>query len=491
MKTNILFLVLIIFITACDNFLDIQSETTLSSSSFYQTQADFEQAINGVYEPLRSLYNNAYVMSELRSDNSNYDYNQDNRGQIREEYIADFIEDAANSKIGDRYTRNYLVIARANQILAVIDDVEFEESNVKDNIKGQASFLRAFAYFDLVQNFGSVPLHLTPATNLEETALPLSDADAIYQQIIIDAEQAISLLPEKSDQELGRVTKGAARMLLGNVYINQKNWSDAIDILQDIETSDQYSILPDYANVFDPANKNNAESIFEIQFMEGSDGYNSGFFYKFIPSPLTREEIGEITGLPESATQSTNDEGYNIPTPDIIEAYEAGDLREDITVDYIYVSAVDDTVPFVAKYRHTHAQFGNTNDNWPIYRYSEVLLFLAEAINESGDGDPLPYLNEVRSRAGLEDITTTSQAELRAIILHERRMEFAFENKRWYDLVRTGNAETVMKAYGERVKANPQDYYFPIGTGPVPSAYTQINTVYPIPAEETSLNPNF
>ncbi|WNH11483.1 RagB/SusD family nutrient uptake outer membrane protein [Thalassobellus suaedae] len=491
MKTKILYIVLAFSMVACSDFLEIDSETDLSNSTFFQTPEDYVKAVNGVYAPLRESYNkSAYVMGELRSDNSYYDYNSENRGQNPPEFIADFLETSTNVNIQAKWDNDFYVISRANKVLASIDDVEFDDSSLKDNLKGQALFLRALSYFDLVQYFGDVPLHLDPVTTLEGTALPLSTTEVIYKQIMDDVKLAETLLPNKTNQEPGRATSGSAKTLLGNVYMVLKMYSQAATVLQEVVDSKQYSlILTSYADVFDPSNKNNSESIFEVQYLEGSAGYNSNFIYQFMPQPITAEEVAQITGV--SNAQSIGVEGFNLPTPDLIASYEAGDLRKDATINYINISATGMLTPYVAKYNHAHSQFNNTNDNWPVYRYSEVLLSLAEALNESDSGDPLTPLNKVRNRAGLGNVVTTDKAQLRDIILHERRVELAFENKRWLDLVRTGNADAVMKAFGDKVKANPQDYYFPVGTNPISSSYTTINTLFPLPSREVILNPNY
>jgi hypothetical protein len=151
--------------------------------------------------------------------------------------------------------------------------------------------------------------------------------------------------------------------------------------------------------------------------------------------------------------------------------------------------------PYIKKFAKPHALHGNTGNNWPVYRYSEVLLFLAEALNEqSKSAEALPYLNQVRDRAfgaGAATISTTVQPDLRDIIFRERRVELAFENKRWFDLVRTARAIDVITAYGNRVKSNPQDYYYPNGAVPPNNAFTNIDLLYGLPADESSLNHNF
>ena len=468
------------------DFLELPSQTSLSTPVFFKTQNDFQQAINGAYASLRGLYSGtsgAWAMGEMRSDNTMYKYNPTDRGTIQPEFIKDFTDDANNGVSANKYFTDYTIISRVNQVLEPIDGIDFD-ATVKNNIKGQAYFLRAFAYFDLVQYFGKVPLHLKPAKSISETALPLTSVDSIYLQIIDDAKQAAALLPAKAAQEPGRVTAGSAKTLLGNVYLVLKRWAEAEAILKDVTG---YSLLPDYATVFDPAQKNNSESIFEVQYKEGTEGFASNFFYTFLVQPITAAEITAVTGIAEVPRTI---EGYNIPTPDIIAAYEAGDKRKDASVGYITAAGVP--FPYIKKYSHAHALTNNTNDNWPVYRYAEVVLMIAEALNEQNKtADALTYLNQVRARAGLLTSTASGQVAVRDAILKERRVELAFENKRWPDLVRTGNAQTVMTAFGARVKANPQAYYFPAGIAPAAAAYTTINLLFPIPASEVALNPYF
>jgi hypothetical protein len=148
--------------------------------------------------------------------------------------------------------------------------------------------------------------------------------------------------------------------------------------------------------------------------------------------------------------------------------------------------------PYIKKYAKEHALQGNTGTNWPVYRYAEVLLFLAEALNEGNKpAEAATYLNMVRARAGLKATTAASQVDMRTAIFNERRVELAFENKRWFDLVRTGQVNTVIKAYGQRVINNPADYYYPSGSKPPSNAFTILDTVYPLPAEEAALSPYF
>ena len=504
MKKSFIFLGTLALLTAgCNSdFLEIFPETELSSPVFFKTESDFQQAVNAAYVPLRSIVNDrAYLLGEMHSDNTYYARNPLFGATEQQEDIADFAIPTAdglttNTHVLNQYRLDYQIIARTNQILALIDDVDFDATS-KANLKGQAQFLRAYAYFELVRYFGKAPLHLTPVTNRQEAAAELANTEQLYAQIEKDALSATTAVPPKSKQEVGRITSGAARTLLANVYIQQKKWAQAEPLLREVITSSEYALMPNYADAFSTStgNKNNQESVFEVQFMEGSAGLNGSFLYNFLPRPMTSDELKAITGT--SNPQPQSGEGNNIPTPDIIAAYEPGDTRKDASIAYVTLSGSarkDKVYPYIKKYAKPHALNGNHGMNWPIYRYSEVLLFMAESLNEQGKtGEAAPYLNQVRKRAGLADSKAASQTAMRDAIFQERRVELAFENKRWFDLLRSGKAVETITAYGNRIKADPAAYYYPVSEGskPRPNAFSQIDLLYPLPADESSLTPYF
>ena len=480
-----------------DEFLTIVPETSLSSAIFFTSEADFQQAVNGSYVPLRAIVDNeAWLLGEMHSDNTYFARNYLFGATEQQEDIADFAIPSdggvtTNVHVRNQYQLDYQIIARTNQVLDQIDQVEFDATS-KNNLRGQALFLRAYAYFELVRYFGSVPLHLAPVIEREGAALPLSPAEDIYAQIVQDVTEAVGLLPPKSVQEPGRITSGAARTLLGNVYIQLERWAEAETVLQEVVSSNEYALMPDYADAFSTstANKNNLESVFEVQFKEGADGLNGDFLYSFMPRPIAAEELVTITGT--SNPQPLTGEGNNIPTPDIIAAYEEGDQREEASIGYITIEGsawADKTYPYIKKYAEEHALHGNHGMNWPIYRYSEVLLFLAEALSEQGKtAEAATYLNQVRTRVGLSE----AQGDMKEAIFRERRVELAFENKRWFDLVRTGQAIETITAYGNRILANPQAYYYPAELAePRSNAFSNISLLYALPAEEADLSPYF
>lgn len=484
--------------TACNDFLTELPVNKVSKESFYKTEADFQQANIGIYELLRSLYGagaanyGAWMMGEMRSDNTTFQYNLENRGYSDREYVATFMDDSNGGAIGTKYNHNYYMIQRANQVIEFIDDAAITAA-AHDNYKGQALFLRALAYFDLVQYFGDVPLVTVAPTTYEAAMVGRTAKEKVYDQIIEDAKAAAEMLPAASAQKKGFATKGSAYMLLGNVYIVLQKWAEAEEALLNVTG---YSLMSTYDAVFSPSNKNNAESIFEIQYWEDkTSGKQSDFAYNFLPI-LPNPNV--IEGFPSGTTN--NYAGWNIPTPDMIAAYEAGDLRKDASIAFYTYPAENakyggKTIPYVKKYCHGATIAGYCDDNFPVYRYAETLLFLAEAYNEQGKNElALEAFNAVHAhpRTGLTPVASADQATLRELIRKERRIELAFENKRWPDLVRTGKAVEVMSAFGARVKADPEAYYYPSGVAPAGDSYQvdEHRLLFPIPQREIRLNPD-
>jgi len=473
--------VALLWLASCKkSFVELTPQTRVTEPNFFKTDADYQQAAVGTYAPLEGLYSDAYVMGEMRSDNATYFASPGLQGgQFTDKYnISGFLDVPVNSIGYNKYTICYQGIARANSILVRIDNAAIT-SSVKSNVKGQAQFLRAFYYFELVQYFGGVPLHLTEVSSPTETSLPRSSAADVYKQIIADATSAASLLPVKQTTP-GMVTQGSAKALLGYVYMTLKQYNDAQKPLTDITTLG-YTLLPNYASVFDPANKNNAESIFEVQYLAGTQGLQSNFAFQFAPNVTDVKNILGVSGN----NQTTG--GWNKPTPDLIAAYEPGDKRKAATIASSYIGPDGTTVTdnYVIKYTHPpYSVYNNSGEDWMVYRYADMLLLLAECLNEQGTtGQAITYLNQVRARAGLAATTASSQVDLRAAIARERRVELAFENHRWLDLVRTGQAIPVMTAFGAKIKA--QETYIPT------AAYTNITAnryIFPIPQSEIDGN---
>ncbi|MDO3694303.1 RagB/SusD family nutrient uptake outer membrane protein [Wenyingzhuangia sp. chi5] len=489
-KLYIIFAIGILCSSCEEEFLTKLPETVVAGDDFFKTKEDFQQATIGMYAPLRNLYGigladyGAWITGEMRSDNTIFLYNNANRGYAGLEYIDQFIDDANGGHVGTKFDNNYILIGRANQIISRIDEADIEEAS-RDNYKGQALTMRAFAYFDLLQYFGDVPLKLDPPTSYKNTSGPRIDSDIIYNQIIDDLIIAIDLLPGVANQSPGLISKGMAQTLLGNIYLVRKNWELAEEVLLKVSG---YTLLSDYEAIFDPANKGNSELIFEVQYWDDiSAGLSSNFGYNFLP---ILPDVGVINGFPSG--HSNGYAGWNIPSPELLDAYEPGDLRKDASIAY-YTGGQYTNFPYIKKYTQGSTLAPNTNNNWPVYRYAEVLLMIAEAKNEQNKTDAIDYFNMVHAhpRTGLAAVPSATQSELRDLILDERQVELAFENKRWLDLVRTDKAISVMNQQGASIKANPQDYYYPAGIGLPAGAYSvsSKHLLLPLPQREIRVNP--
>lgn len=241
--------------------------------------------------------------------------------------------------------------------------------------------------------------------------------------------------------------------------------------------------------MFDPTKKNSVESVFEIQYQGGNDlGEQSNFMYVFAP----RLSGAAITGYANVVPA-----GRNIPTNDIIAAYEPGDLRKDTSLKTGY-TATNGTyvpIPYITKYKHPHTIAGRTDNNWPVIRYADVLLMLAEAINEATGptAEAVGYLNLVRARAGLAAVEGLDKAAFRTSVLQERRVELAFENHRWFDLKRTktpAELAAFMNAHGEREKANPTVARGGVAFNALDYVYTENEYFLPIPGSQILINAN-
>jgi hypothetical protein len=464
MKKNTAFLLslgVLLAASGCKkDFLDLQPQATISADGFFKTQDQVQQAVNSAYAPVRTLGNVYYwVFGEMRSDNTTFQYNNTDRGyESQREFVDVFLVSANSESVQDFWQISYNGISRCNDVLSKIDAVAMAEDK-KNQYVGEVKFLRALYYYDLVRQYGGVPLRVStvesPSGAKSEGRAAAAD---VYASIVADLTDAAAKLPAKAAYaaaDAGRATKGAAAALLASVYLTQKDYANAVAQLRAVRAGG-YSLLPSYRGVFDPANKNNAESIFEIQYLGSQPDLSSSFTYAF--APFNSGTL--VTGDPATPILGTGS-GWNTPTQDMIDAYEPGDLRKEASLALGYTNAAGAfvSVPFVTKYNFGIAAPGRTNTNFPVLRYADVLLMLAEALNEQGyaaGGEAFAALNEVRRRAGLPEKTgaaVSSQAAFRAAVLQERRVELAFENKRWYDLVRTGQAVAVLNAHGAREKA--------------------------------------
>lgn len=492
-NTRIYFLMLgiVLMVSSCgEEFLNKTDPTVLVAEGFYRNEKEIEQAVTGVYGMLRSHFNNEWQFNEYISDNTTLHFNVGNRGQGPALEAIEFWQyNAATPNIGTLYNTIYSIMVNINTTLNRLPEANAPEE-VKTRAEGEMKMIRAYLYFQLVQHFGDVIIVTEPVSSPAEAfALERQPVETVYQLIFSDLNFAVDALPATyPSSQTGRVTKGAALSLLGKVRLTRKEYPEAISALNQV-LGLGYTLLPNYADIFVPANKNHRESIWDIQYQgDNLFGVHSSFIYTFAP----RESNGAVIDFP-----GQEGGGWNTPTLDIIQAYEPGDLRKEPSLQEGYTNLQGQwvPVPYINKYNHPHTIRNVTNDNWPVIRYADVLLMLAEAINEANGPAPeaYEYLNAIRERAGLDALSGLSQAAFREAVLKERRIELAFENHRWLDLKRTKTVPELvdfLNAYGLKERANPTTSRGGIPFTNDDFVFEAYQVLFPIPEVQMRVNPS-
>lgn len=466
-KTRILgFLVIIstLMLFSCsDSFLEITPEDRIDRASFYSSEQELITAVNGVYAKQRSLFNmhQTFYINDSRSDNAALD--QSNQPERVESDV--FKELTNNQELLTTWSGLYDIINHANAIIANDREVTGNSSTI-NRVVAEAKFLRAFTYFQIVITWGAVPLRLEPSVDFNNVIVPTSPANDVYDQIIKDLNESIADLPEtynnSKGNEIGRVTKWAALTLLGKVELQRGNKSVAEAVLRQV--INKYSLLPNYKDIHVAKNDNTIESIFEISFNPPN---NTG-----LGLPATFVQIAEAQrlGIPAGAAGQNH---IIYPTQSLLAEFETGDLRAAST----FSIAVSDGKPYISKFLDLNASSQGHNVNLVLLRYADVLLMLAESIGESDEAYEL--INQVRRRGfGFDpnvpnssvDIGASTPGSFTEKVLHERRVEFAFEHQRWTDLKRIKSAQEIvdlMKAQlfqqeGKQFNITTNNLLFPI-----------------------------
>lgn len=444
---------MVFLFSSCSNeFLDLYPQTSLNESNFYQSEEEFVLLVNGSYVPMRNMGKTVYWdISEVKSDNMTM---QSRNTNIEHGHADNFLYSSANIVPESFWDNTYSGIYNANRAITAIEGIDrvWSKAGLRERSLGEAYFLRAFYYFDLVRQFGGIPIVTEEVSGEEAVGIKRSSVEEVYQLIVTDLETAIAHLENMGDtEEKGRASLGAAEALLGKVYLTRKDYAAAETYLARVIESARYGLLADYADVFDSSSKDYYETIFSIQYAESAANLSNQFI--FYNAPNTSE--GEITGRPNVALQVSRSLR---PTPELIDAFEEGDKRFPVSIGFWTGPDATGEVrefAYCNKYKGPQtATLGWSGDNFPLLRYSDVLLMYAEVLNELGrTAEAIPYVQQVRNRAGLtRDLTGTGKAELTTLLENERQVEFCFENQRWYDLVRTERAIDVMRAQGKNIQ---------------------------------------
>lgn len=454
---------LLLLQTACKrNFLEVAPQGQQPSAQFWRNQDDATKAVNAIYANLRSWTNVAFAPMAIESLGSDDTEKGSTAGDASFMNSFDnFTVTSTQGQILDFWTGQYQNINYCNQVLDSVPQISMD-AGLKARYLAEAKFVRALSYFRLVRAFGGVPLRLHLPAGAKDYNLPRSSKDSVYAAIGQDLNDAASVLPQSYPAtDIGRATRGAALALHAKVAMYQGKWSDVLNYTNQVMGLG-YSLFPNYEQLFRIANENCSESIFEIQatyLASNNDASNS--------------QYSQIQG--DRDVNPSVGWGFNVPTQDLVNEYEAGDPRKDATILFAGETTPEgDAVPAAVAGSPTmynqksYVPFAisvatnqGADQNVRVLRYADVLLMNAEAANELGNAtQALASLELVRARARagnnaiLPKVTTTDKTALRTAIWHERRVELAMENDRFFDVVRQGRGATVFGPKGFKAGKN-------------------------------------
>ena len=485
-------LILLTGVSCSEDYLDLAPNSNYTTENFFENEQQITEAVNATYPIIRGLHlNNYWVFDEFRSDNTTFQYDPSNRGNEAYERIDYFQADATNGTIGAIFRSSYTNISRVNHILENIGEAVFDNEANRIVREAEARFVRAYMYAQLTKFYGAVPI-VDKVLKDEAAAVAVrqSSVDEVYAQIIVpDYEFAIANLPDVWDtNNRGRAGAHAARVGLAKAYFQRRDYASALPLLNEVVASGDFMLTQNYADLFDPMQEEtNREIIFAAQ-NSVSAGFGGGFFINWLP-------LQSQFAVTQSDVQILNNAGRQIPTCDMVAAYEPGDRRFEVSVGlYVEDPAMPDTVYYIQKYFTPPLPLGGSDTDYPIFRYADVLLMQAEALLETRGGlvnEVFTTLNALRARANLPlyfpgnpnpDLDLSTEEQLRQALRQERRIELAFEGGRYYDLVRYGTLEEVMRKHGEEQLVKQAEFLE--GLGPV---YENITELIGLPAQQVLL----
>lgn len=482
MKISIRFLNLIVLaalvlggFSGCEKFLDRKPLGTATEDDIVQGGA--EAKVLGLYAGMRTwgVSSLPYLMvHSVRSDDADKGSTATD-GADSEDVYDNFNYTKDHWPMTNYWDDHYSFIGQCNDVIHDLDSLQLNDPASLVN-RGEASFFRAWAYFDLVRAFGEVPKIDFKVYTAAQANVPKSTVDEIYALIDADLQVAVANLPLNWEQRyIGRLTNGAAKTLQAKTFMYRGRWSEVLAVCKDIIGTGQYALFRPYIGIWREENENSTESIFELQFYENTGGT---IYYG--------NEYSQVQGV-RGASEWDLGWGWNAPNQVLVNSYEPDDPRKDATILYsgepdgIYGDVVPTSPPLARPYWNkkiytnpairasTGDRFGWWN-NVRMLRYADVILMAAEAANELGGTDnineALTYLEMIRDRARngntsiLPPVTTTDQVTLRGLIRMERRAEFGMEHERFFDLVRWGIAQSTFATMGKTFE--PRDKYLPI-----------------------------
>ncbi|MBC8154951.1 MAG: RagB/SusD family nutrient uptake outer membrane protein [Bacteroidetes bacterium] len=450
-----------------DSFLEFTPTDRISDAAYWKTASDFQAGVNAAYFALQwdASADSWQALAGMPAgdvkptEDANY-------------FTLESLQYASNNgQVNAAWNSCWTIITRANLVLTRIEPVSIPDAD-KKKIIGEAKFLRGFAYFLLARNFGDVPLITAEQTAASPTDVPRTPVAQVYDQIVKDLTEAAASLPTKWDNaNVGRATRGSALGYLAYTHMYQKQWPNAAKATEDLVALGTYNLVKDYRKVFDLANENNEESVFEVQYRDSQLGWGPSRNGHYFPQKQAPRGIGDDYS-PYGGW------GVQIPTKQLVNAFEKGDTRRAACIlapGEKYYGFTMDSLKTPTGYAFTKYWVGpSKNDhsplNLPQLRFAEVLLHYAEILNETGKiVEAYAQLNRVRARAGLAPKPVGDKVKCMEDIAQEWRVETFAEFNFWYELTRTGRAAAfVQKEYGRTL--------------------APFRTLFPIPQSELDLN---
>lgn len=434
-------------LASCSDFLDRPVLGQESLDTYFQTEEECLKQVAGCYQAI--FFDDWWQIQApyVGFDMSTDDLWMGNTTQSQSDWMrmTHYGNPKADGPLSNFWQYRYKGILRCNIVINSVPDAPISDEDLRARMIAEAKFLRAFYYFDLVKNFGGVPIVLAMQMPDELVGVERATTEETYAQIEQDLEDAVADLPLKSEYasaDLGRATKGAAMGLLGRAYLYQGKYTEAKAILKEVIDSQEYGLCPEFKDVWSVENNNSVESLFEVQFSSDISYSLGGRLPVFTGS---RDDSGWSWGLPtsnlEKAFLDAGDterlkwtivkNGDNVPGDD-----------DDIAQNYLISPSKHKSARINRKYYIPHAlrpspyDANHNNLNHRLLRYADILLMYAEAANQLGDdSEARSALKQVRDRVGLSQVTS-SGTTLRNAIRLERRLELALENQRLYDLRR-------------------------------------------------------
>jgi starch-binding outer membrane protein, SusD/RagB family len=481
-KTAILGCLTALSVAGCDQFLEPKPTDVLAPENFYRSAADAVAAVNSVYSQAQWVYFWIWYESDVASDDAFATPNYGADGH----QLASYTFDPTLWSINDLWTNAYITINKANIVLDRVPPIVMDVTE-RNRVLGEAHYLRALMYFQLVRMFGDVPLMEHEAKSVADAQIPRTAAAQVYALIVSDLQTAVNDLPPSyTGADLGRATSGAATSLLAKVYLNQKDYNNAAKYAGQVMSSGQYSLNARWLDNFKISLEYvNPESIFEINY--GAPEQTPGV-------------VGSVQTLFTLPSGFPGGDAYGLiqVNPDLIALYSANDQRGN-GATYMtspYVTALGDTATWgVPNGAAFHKWIDETNskdmtarswqqmpNNWIIQRYADIVLIYAEAVNSGGtatNGSAEAAFNQIRARAGIPTVSGLASTALTDSIRVERRREFAFEGQRWFDLSRWGILDATVQA-----KTLQMQTLFPGETG----VHGAPSNLFPIPDGQINSN---